>query len=320
MTEQFETNPVIGISGSDPASPYVRQMVAMVRAMGAVPLVLSNFANRNAEKDIGKIDALIVMGNNLDVDPARYDQKQDPHTKNESDTPEGQARADYEYHLMMEALKSKMPVMGICGGMQRLNVLLGGDLHQDIPELIGHSEHAQQELNIAPFIPVQPVLIDPASMLGKIAEGVAAVYTPAHGANGANMEVINENSMHHQAVKTVGQGLRPAAYAADPLPEGGLLIEGIEADPAKMGDQFILGLQWHPEFGASPLGPKIALRLTQEAAKFAEKGRRVHPPGEAQAENIQSALPTITSPQIRLGSMTDLILRQRAAPTAGMTR
>jgi putative glutamine amidotransferase len=283
-------------------------MMTQIRSAGATPLFLGNHANRNADKDITKIDALVVLGNDRDIDPERYGQERHAKTRSESDTPEGKARADYEYALMQKALSQSMPLLGICGGMQRLNTIFAGSLHQDVSELVGHTEHAQQDHNIAPFIPVQPVIIDPNSLLGKIGDGVTAVYTPVHG---GKVEVIEENSMHHQAVRTVGQGLRASAYAADRLPDGNLLIEAIEGDPAIVGDQFILGVQWHPEFGASPLGAKIAAHLTQEAQQFAAKGQRMHPPGEAQDESIFSALPEVKPVE----SMTQMILRRRQQAT-----
>jgi putative glutamine amidotransferase len=303
--------PVIGISGTNADSASVRAMMTQIRSAGATPLFLGNHAKRDAAKDVDKIDALVVMGNDADIDPARYGQPRHAKTKPESDTPEGKARADYEYALMQKALSQSMPVLGVCGGMQRLNVIFGGDLHQDIPELIGHHEHAQQEFGIAPFVPVQPVIIDKSTMLGAIAGGVSAVYTPAHGTQ--SVEIVQENSMHHQAVNRVGQGLRASAFAADKLPDGKLMVEAIEGDPAVVGDQFVLGVQWHPEFGASELGANIAARLSQEAAKFAARGKRAHPPGQAQDETIESALPSVRPPQTAQGSMTDYILKRRAA-------
>lgn len=308
--------PVIGISGASADSASVRAMVTQIRAAGATPLFLANHGKRDAAKDIDKIDALVVLGNNYDIDPARYGQKRHAKTKVESDLLIGKERADYEYAILQKALAQSMPVLGVCGGMQRLNVIFAGDLHQNVPDLIGHNEHAQQEFGIAPFVPVQPVIIEKETMLGKIGEGITTVYTPQHG---ASVEVVNENSMHHQAVNRVGQGLRASAYAADRLPDGKLLIEAIEGDPAIVGDQFILGVQWHPEFGASELGAKIAERLTQEAAKFAALGNRVHPPGEAQDESILSALPQVNAPQTVQGSMTDMILKRRAAASTSLS-
>lgn len=308
--QQFQTHPVIGVSGSDSDSASVRAMMTQIRDTGAIPIFLGNHGKRKAADDITKIDALVVLGNDADIDPERYGQKPGAHTKPESVTPQGKARADYEYQLMLTALKEKMPVLGICGGMQRLNVLLGGSLHQHVPDLVGNDEHAQQDFGIAPFIPVQPVIITQDSMLGSSGKDALTVYTPAHG---HSVGIVMENSMHHQAVDKVGNGLRAAAYAADKLPDGKLLVEAVECDPlGPFREQFIQGVQWHPEFSASPLGAKIAGRLAQEAAIFAVEHKREHPPGEAQDENIFSALPGVKMPQVGVGSMTETILRKRA--------
>lgn len=310
-----QTPPVVGISGAGSDSASVRSMVAQIRAAGATPLFIGNHANRDADKDLGKIDALVVLGNNADIDPQRYGQKAGALTKPESATAEGKARGDYEYKLIANAIKTKMPVLGVCGGMQRINVMFGGSLHQHVPDLIGNDEHMQQNYGIAPFIPVQPVIIDNATMLGNISDGTTTLYTPAHG---VGVGVVMENSMHHQAVNKVGDGLRASAYAADKLPNGSLLIEAIEADPnGPCKDQFIMGVQWHPEFGASALAPKITQRLTQEAAKYAAQGQRLHPAGEAQDESIFSALPQVKAPQ-PAESMIQMILRRREQEAANL--
>jgi len=310
--------PVIGISGSNADSASVRAMMTQVAATGATPLFLGNHLNRNADEDIQKIDALICMGNNADIDPAKYGAEKDPHTKSETDTQEGKARAEYEEQIMFKALAMKMPVLGVCGGMQRLNVLAGGTLHQHVPDLVGHEEHSQQDANIAPFIPVQPVFIASGTGLSHIASDISMLYTPGHG---SDPSIVLENSMHHQAVAVVGSGLRACAFAEDKvkLKDGstGQLIEAIEAAPGGVLDgQFVLGVQWHPEFGASQLGIKIAHQLTSAAQQFAQAGNRQHPMTEAINENVASALPVMkTQSKARTGSMTDLILSQRVAST-----
>jgi len=289
------TPPVIGISGSSGDSASVRAMVAQIRDAGATPLFLGKHSTRSATADLPKIDALLVMGNNADIDPATYGAARSPKTHAETDTPEGKARADYEGAMLKAALEQKIPVVGVCGGMQRLNVLLGGSLHQDIPELIGNDNHAQQDAHIAPTTPVQPVLINNKSTLGGIAGSSSSIYVPAPGTPLPGM--IMENSMHHQAVDRVGSGLRVAAAATDMLPGNKILVEAIEADPqGKYGQQFVLGVQWHPEFGASPLGPLLAKRVVNEARSFALESDRTHPMEEAIQENIKSGMPVGKQP------------------------
>jgi putative glutamine amidotransferase len=287
-----EARPVIGISGTTADS--VRAMMTEVTASGGTPLFLSNYAGRDPDADIEKIDALVVMGNAADIDPARYGEKPHSKTVNEMDTPKGKARAAYEYAIMQKAIKIGMPLLGICGGEQRLNVLRGGTLHQHVPDLIGNDQHAQHHYNIAPFVPVVPVSIAPGTELAQIADTVDSLYIPGREAD----RTLMENSMHHQAIDHVGSGLRASAYSDEYIENGAKhrLIEAVEADPeGPFKDQFVLGVQWHPEFGASPLGPQIARRVVKEAETFAQKHERQHPAEEARKETIFSVLPDIQS-------------------------
>lgn len=312
--------PVIGISGSNADSASVRAMMTQITSTGAVPLFIGNHAARDPVADFQKIDALVVMGNNADIDPTKYGEK--PHTKtlSEMQTAEGRARADYEEKLLTLALRNKMPVLGVCGGMQRLNVMLGGNLHQHVPDLVGNDDHAQQDFGIAPFVPVQLVHIDEKSNLAKIAnkngethfgDTLLSLFVPSH----KNYDYA-ENSMHHQAVRNVGQGLRVAARSEDGI------IEAIEAAPnGDLKDQFVLGVQWHPEFSASELGAKIATQLTQKALRYAKDNQREHPPGEAQDETALSSLPQLKTPSeavsVAPGGWVETMLRRRGQMPQG---
>ena len=309
--------PVIGISGGNADSASVRAMMTQIASAGATPIFLGNHSKRNPVEDIAKIDALVVMGNNADIDPERYGQSAHAKTNAESKTPEGKARADYEYGLMQLAIQSSMPLLGVCGGMQRLNVMQGGSLHQHVGDITGNDDHAQQDHNIAPFIPVQVVTIAPGTMLSTISSGVSAVYTPTHAKT--PLPVIMENSMHHQAVNKVGSGLRVAGFSLEPDRNGNpvTITEAIEADPnGPFKNQFMLGVQWHPEFSASPLGSFIAKRVTQEAQAFAKAHGRTHAMQEAVEENVFSAVPVINiadEPRVAKGGFTAGILAKREA-------
>ncbi len=313
--------PVVGISGGNADSASVRAMFTQIQSAGAIPIFLGNHAQRSATEDIDKIDVLVVMGNDADIDPERYGQAKHEKTKSESATPEGKARAEYEYQLMQLAIEKKMPLLGVCGGMQRLNVMCGGTLNQNIADVTGNDDHAQQDHNIAPFTPVQLVRIEPGSTLGDISREVSAVYTPTHAK--VPLTGIMENSMHHQCVDKVGEGLRLCGASIEPDKNGDktLIPEAIEADPnGRFGGQFLLGVQWHPEFSASPLGKYIAERVVQEGQEFAKKHGREHPVSEAIEENQKSMLPMLKdapNAKVGIGSMTEHILARRQPQMLG---
>ncbi|MEZ5691336.1 MAG: gamma-glutamyl-gamma-aminobutyrate hydrolase family protein [Rickettsiales bacterium] len=300
--------PVIGISGASSDNSSVRAMMTQIASSGAIPMFLGNHERRDPAKDVEKIDALVIMGNDMDLDPNNYNQTRHKKTKSEFDRPENQNRAYYEYMIMGKALDIKMPLLTICGGTQRLNVMLGGDLQQHIPDTTGHDDHNQQLHNIAPFIPVHPVQIKRGSSLADIADSsLLSMFIPTH----KNL-VYDENSIHHQAMGKIGEGLKESAYSKE---NGSKVIEAVEADPkGKLKGQFVIGVQWHPEFSASELGAKIANRLREKALKFAKDNNRKHSMAEVRRENILSSLNKVfpnNLATIKKGSMAEAILAER---------
>lgn len=265
LAESVSSKPVIGISGSAGDSKSVIAMMTMVRSLGATPILLANHSQRISiagglgaaiKEDIGMLDAVIVMGNNGDIDPASYGATKTEKTNIETDT----ARRDYENALIKEAVLQKLPLLGVCGGHQRINVLAGGTLHQDVPEIVGDNHHMQGD--IPGYIPVQYVGIVKDTTLSNLAGSIEGQYTPAHQPLPSG--VVMENSFHHQAIDKIGEGFRINAMSSDGI------IEGIEADPkGQYKDQFIMGIQWHPEFGASPLAPKIIGNMVEKAKSYA---------------------------------------------------
>jgi hypothetical protein len=167
---------------------------------------------------------------------------------------------------------------------------------------------------------VQPIFFGKDSTLSTIAKDITTVYSPSHDAPPL---LLLENSMHHQAVNVVGEGLRPAAFSDDTvkLPNGHdtQLIEAIEADPkGKFKDQTLLGVQWHPEFGASPLGERIAHFMVEKARNYAIENKREHSQEVVVHENLISSLPP-NIPAPRPGSMTEMVLHRRmASNSAGL--
>ncbi|MBV8939927.1 MAG: gamma-glutamyl-gamma-aminobutyrate hydrolase family protein [Alphaproteobacteria bacterium] len=276
----MKSSVIIGISGRDSVSASVRAMAKKIEENNAAALVICEHNGRQPEEDFRCIDGLVVMGNDSDINPRKYihrypeghpNRRVHPATQCESRCPHSTARADYEEAMLSMALTARMPILGICGGMQRLNVLCGGTLHQHLPDIVGHNKLAQQEHGIDPATAVVPILIEGGTALAGIAADIPMPFTTSHCS--ARPKVIMENSMHHQVIDMVAPDLKACALSdAIPLPGGAarFIVEAVEAHPQGVyKDQFILGVQWHPEFSASPIGVRIARHLIRQAAAFA---------------------------------------------------
>jgi putative glutamine amidotransferase len=186
--------------------------VASVEAGGGIPVILPVIEDIPLLLD--KIDGLVVSGGNFDIDPTFYDQPKKTTTRFINSK-----RTKLEIALICEAWNRNLPLLGICGGEQAMNVALGGTLIQDIPAELGPGHnHEQTGPNTETS---HSVMIDPGSMLYKI----------------LGDSVFEVNSTHHQAVKKVGSSLTVAVFAEDGV------IEGIEGE----NKRFCIGVQWHPE-------------------------------------------------------------------------
>jgi putative glutamine amidotransferase len=163
---------------------------------------------------LGRIDGLILAGGN-DVDPSTYSAERHPETI--GIVPE---RDRVELALTRRAVERDMPVLGICRGMQLLNVAFGGTLRQHLPEEFGHEEHRRVAGSFDGSD--HEVRLKPGS-LAALAAGEELHMTKSH---------------HHQGVGRIGAGLEVTGFATiDELPEA------IEAP----GCGYVLGVQWHPE-------------------------------------------------------------------------
>ncbi|HEX6345981.1 gamma-glutamyl-gamma-aminobutyrate hydrolase family protein [Umezawaea sp.] len=177
--------------------------VECVRAAGGNPVLLPPGGDWRSST-IGWLDGLVITGG-ADVNPAAYGQEPGPLT----DAPR-QSRDDSEFALARAALELDLPLLGVCRGMQVLNVVLGGTLHQHVE---GHVKSP-----------------------GVFAETVVDV---ARGS--ALAAIVGERTAvrchHHQALDALGTGLRAVATAPDGV------VEGVELE----GSGFVLGVQSHPE-------------------------------------------------------------------------
>ncbi|MFW0777368.1 MAG: gamma-glutamyl-gamma-aminobutyrate hydrolase family protein [Rickettsiales bacterium] len=269
----------IGISGSRTGSGSVEAMISRVEEEGFNALLIDDHAKRDPAKDVADMHGLIVMGSDFDIDPkhyiARYP-KDDPRhvvhpkTINESNSPEQCARAEYEFEAIKTALKNKTPLLGICCGMQRINVVCGGTLHQHVPDLVGHERLYQNQHGIDPCTPTHPILIESGTKLSAIARDIEMPFVK--GCQSENAKVIMENTLRHQSIDMVGEGLIVSGKSdAIRMKDGSAqyLIESIEASPdGPYKDQFLIGVQWHPEFGASTIGKYIIRHLLNASQNF----------------------------------------------------
>ena len=207
--------PLIGISACSKVEDY-RQ--AILHAGGSV-LVLET-GSRPLEA-FEAIDGLLLSGGD-DVDPARYGAESHP-----SVTGVNRDRDAFEIALIQEARRRDLPILGICRGIQILNVACGGTLVQDIPSQVpGAVEHRFAVPPHQAFSLAHDVWIEEDSLIGRLL-----------GERLADADACTVNSRHHQAVQAPAPGFQVSATAPDGV------VEAIE-DPAA---RFCVGVQWHPE-------------------------------------------------------------------------
>jgi putative glutamine amidotransferase len=185
-----------------------------VAAVGGLPVALPH-EPAAVDDYLDTIKGLVITGGAFDVDPALFGAGERHATVTTKDK-----RTQFELAIVKGALARDLPILGICGGEQLLNVALGGTLIQHIPDEIADAlAHEQPNPRDEPGHDVE---ILPGTLLAKI----------------TGAERLAVNSAHHQAVKALGPGVVVNARAPDGV------IEGIEAPDR----HFCLGLEWHPEF------------------------------------------------------------------------
>jgi putative glutamine amidotransferase len=211
---------------------------AVQRAGGFAVMLAPDPFLEDPSEALELIDGLVLAGG-ADIDPAAYGQE--AHAETAGTVPE---RDEFEIALVRGAIERDLPVLGICRGMQLINVARGGTLVQHLPERFGHHEHRRV---LGSF--------DGADHDVELLEGTLA------------MRVVQEarhptKSHHHQGVDRLGEGLQVSGISA---------MDGLAEAIELPGRRFVLGVQWHPE--ADAMSPIV--RALVEAASAEENARRI---------------------------------------------
>jgi putative glutamine amidotransferase len=204
--------------------------IEAIQRAGGLALVLppDARAQREPEQTLALLDGLVLAGG-ADIDAAAYGQA--AHAETRDTVP---ARDVYEIALVRAAIERDLPLLGICRGMQLINVARGGTLTQHLPERVGHEQHRRV---IGSFDGAEHDVTLSAGSLAASATGEESHSTFSH---------------HHQGVDRLGDGLIVSGTSSleDDLPEA------IELP----GREFVLGVQWHPEAdeGSTVIGALVA--------------------------------------------------------------
>jgi putative glutamine amidotransferase len=217
-----------------------RRYVSAIEYSCGIPLILPANSFRSTWLYlIGRLDGLLISGGNFDIHPRLYGEK----PIEELGIIKAR-RTKFELEIATAALKRDLPILGICGGAQMINVALGGTLYQDIAAQLPSAGEHQRSASKTSY--VHRVLVQDSTQLHKIVQ----------------RQTLQVNTRHHQAVKELGRGVIVNAVAEDGV------IEGIESTD----HEFVVGLQWHPEV----LAPrqKLQRRIFSAFTAICRKGRR----------------------------------------------
>jgi putative glutamine amidotransferase len=212
--------------------------VEMINKSGGAAIILT-YDYDLIDFYLASLDGLMIVGGYFDIHPKRYgEEKIHPTVKL------NEIREDFEHSLGEKAIKSNIPIFGICNGMQLINVLHGGNVIQHIPDEKKFMNHEQSH--------------------NKGFEDYAKAYHEVTIEKDSKLfsliknEKIKTNSSHHQAARSVGSNLKIVGRAEDGV------VEAIE----KNNHPFCLGVQWHPEFEVSEADKKIFEGFVEAAKNY----------------------------------------------------
>lgn len=216
VTPDFNAGDRADMGGKEPTYFLRARYIRAIEELGGIPLILPLVAGGAARRRLlDTVDGLLLTGSGPDLPPRLYGERQRYPFPLVSER-----RASFELELVHQARLRDLPLLGICGGMQTVNVACGGSLFQDIPSQVQQAINHRQTTTASHVS--HPVTVMPNSLLRKT----------------LNKATLMVNSSHHQSVKAVA----PPLIASASAPDG--IVEAIES-PAH---RFLLAIQWHPEF------------------------------------------------------------------------
>jgi putative glutamine amidotransferase len=200
---------------------------------------------------IERCDGVLLPGSNADIDPARFKAPRSSHTA--AADPRRDAVDD---QLLADAYQKRKPVLGICYGLQSLNVFRAGSLIQHIPDFLPEAARVKVDHEAGKNVAVaHTVEIDPDSKLA----GIVTPEIRGPRSDARRPLVVPVNSSHHQSAEAIGTGLRIVARCPDDN-----IIEALEGTSP---DHFVIAVQWHPERSVDQDEPSRAIfRALIEAA------------------------------------------------------
>jgi putative glutamine amidotransferase len=202
--------------GNEPTYFLRGRYIRAVEELGGIPVVLPLVSDLNARRRLlAGINGLLLTGSGPDLPPALYGERQRYKFGVMSER-----RSTFELEMARLAGAAEVPVLGICGGMQAMNVALGGSLFQDISSQVTKPLQHRQPTGATNLS--HAVTVAPGSLLRRI----------------VRTATLRVNSSHHQSVKHVAPSLVTSAVAPDGI------VEAVESP----SHRFFLGIQWHPEF------------------------------------------------------------------------
>lgn len=232
----MKARPLIGITTDlEDKSNFIESAYSKaVEFYGGAPVLIPTVAEASSSdflfSIISAVNGLLIPGSR-DMDPKFYGESPHP-----AINPMSHERTETEFSVLSLALEKDMPVLGICGGMQFINVFRGGSIHQDIKALLPDALcHEGGEVHNVTVLP----------------DTVFCGFTEER-----EFEI---KSYHHQAINRVGEDLKVNALAPDGI------VEGFES-----ADGRVMGFQWHPELERTRLSELIFTRFLSEAARTAD--------------------------------------------------